>query len=208
LNIDISRPLRNHWFALRHGQSLANVEGIVVSDPANGCDGYGLTDTGRAQFQQSLALDRRQALGAIAPDHQALIVSSDFARAAQSAAIAAQLLQTDTDVQISKLLRERFFGRYELSSAEAYDTVWQADSKDATTATHGVEPVICVARRMAGLVEILDQQHLGRTIVLVSHGDPLQILECVFNAIPLSQHRELPPLDNAELRLLGSAPLQ
>ncbi len=205
MNIDIPRPLRNHWLALRHGQSQANVDGIVVSDPVNGCEGYGLTDTGRQQCHQSLAPEVLRGFGLAAPDRHSLIITSDFARAAQTAKIAADILRTETDVQITPLLRERFFGGYELGSADAYESVWQADVLDAAVAANDVEPVNAVAQRMATLVESIERQHQGRTIVLVSHGDPLQILECVFSAQPLGRHRELKPLANAELRLLGKA---
>ena len=42
-------PLKNRYFAMRHGQSEANAAGIIVSDPANGCPRYGLTPLGRQQ---------------------------------------------------------------------------------------------------------------------------------------------------------------
>lgn len=41
--------LHNTYLIVRHGQSEANVEGIVVSKPENGCGNYGLTSTGREQ---------------------------------------------------------------------------------------------------------------------------------------------------------------
>ena len=199
----LDNPLRNHWFALRHGQSVANVEEIVVSDPANGCDRYGLTDTGRHQFHDSLSARGLARFGSGAPDRHALLYSSDFARAIQSAQVAAELLQIDAPIQIDTQLRERHFGRHELQHAQIYEDVWRADRIDAERADNGVEPVSSVAARMTAAVQSIEAQHSGRTIVLVSHGDPLQILQCVFNQRPLVQHRELDPLLNAELRLLG-----
>ena len=204
MEINLSRPLRNHWYALRHGQSKANVAQVVVSDPANGCNGHGLTDIGREQFRQSLSANALAKLGAAAPDHQALLYSSDFARAIESATVAAELLQIEREVQIDTRLRERYFGRYELGDASAYEKVWLADRSNMNTAENGVEPVREVALRMTELVETLEQQHHNQTIVLVSHGDPLQILECVFSNHPPARHRDLAPLENAELRLLGA----
>ena len=40
----------------------------------------------------------------------------------------------------------------------------------------------------------------GRRILLVSHGDPLQILLTFFNDLPAGQHRDIPHLDVAEIR--------
>ena len=45
----LSVPLHNTFLIVRHGQSEANVEGIVVSTPENGCSKYGLTHLGRKQ---------------------------------------------------------------------------------------------------------------------------------------------------------------
>ena len=38
LNID---RLNNRYFAMRHGHSMANHQGIIVSHPDNGRDNYG-----------------------------------------------------------------------------------------------------------------------------------------------------------------------
>ncbi len=46
--------LRNPYFVFRHGYSKANAEGIIVSQPANGIDAYGLSDLGRKQVVDSL----------------------------------------------------------------------------------------------------------------------------------------------------------
>jgi broad specificity phosphatase PhoE len=44
LLLDLAR-----YFALRHGQSEANIEGIISSDPVGGTIKHGLTASGRAQ---------------------------------------------------------------------------------------------------------------------------------------------------------------
>ena len=52
----------------------------------------------------------------------------------------------------------------------------------------------------------------GRDILLVSHGDTLQILEAGFLRMDPSAHRQLPHLDTAQIRELrlreGPAPVQ
>ena len=40
---------------MRHGESEANVAGVIVSDPEQGCHGYGLTEKGRLQVLHSVA---------------------------------------------------------------------------------------------------------------------------------------------------------
>ena len=46
--------LSNHYFVLRHGKSLANEQGIILSDPASGTKGYGLSNVGKEQVKQSV----------------------------------------------------------------------------------------------------------------------------------------------------------
>jgi broad specificity phosphatase PhoE len=43
---------------------------------------------------------------------------------------------------------------------------------------------------LLSLVQDLQQQHKGCTIVLVSHGDTLSILQAMVSGTPLGQHRQ------------------
>ena len=45
--------LKNKYYAFRHGESQANVEGIIVSDPSIGTAKYGLSEKGRGQVEES-----------------------------------------------------------------------------------------------------------------------------------------------------------
>jgi broad specificity phosphatase PhoE len=45
--------LRNNYLLMRHGESEANVSGVIVSDPATGCDRFGLTEQGLQQISDS-----------------------------------------------------------------------------------------------------------------------------------------------------------
>jgi len=48
-----TRPLRNRFFSIRHGQSRANVAGIIASDPTTATVHYGLSDEGLAQAKRA-----------------------------------------------------------------------------------------------------------------------------------------------------------
>jgi broad specificity phosphatase PhoE len=65
-----------------------------------------------------------------------------------------------------------------------------------------VEPVAAVLDRATGFIADLERQHSGRDILLVSHGDTLQILQAGFLRIDPSRHRSLPHLATAEFRRL------
>lgn len=190
-----SKPLKNQWFALRHGQSSANVAGIIISDPAVGTTGYGLTDTGQQQVISAMSAQSEL-------NSSTLIYCSDFLRAVNTATIAAQQI-TSPNITTTPFLRERYFGQWEATDAANYHKVWQDDAIDSDHTNHQVESVSSVAARAASLIEQLEAIYSNELILLVSHGDTLQILECVFRNIPLSNHRELPALETAELRILG-----
>jgi len=187
--------LHNSYYVMRHGRSLANERGLIVSHPDNGCDGYGLADAGREQVRQSLRA--RNDLGA-----DLRIVSSDFLRARESAEIAASMLGCTLPPSLEPRLRERDFGEYELGSDDAYENVWQEDCRDAQSRLRGVESVNQVMARVTRVVCDLEQALRDTAILLVSHGDALQILQTAFAGRDASAHRELEHLHTAEIRQL------
>ena len=186
------QSLHNRYFGLRHGESEANRLGIIISDPANGVDGYGLTDFGRRQVRQSL-LDSR----GLSSD--TLTFCSDFRRARETAEIATDLLGSQTAVADTRL-RERFFGAVEKGSNEAYAAIWQKDAVDPRHQDGGCESSQSVHERMIALIESLESRYEDRTILLVSHGDPLEILATAVAGKLQTQRREIPYWETAELR--------
>ena len=185
--------LANRFSVMRHGQSKANVAGIIVSCVESDLRGdYGLSDLGRAQ-----ALEAAQACGL---SRGTVIFSSDFSRARQTAEIVRAHLDA-REVNLATALRERCFGDWEGSATDNYARVWAADETDAAHAG-GVESVAAVLDRMTAFVVDLDRQYSGRDIVLVSHGDTLQILQAAFLRMSPTRHRSLPGLETAEIRRL------
>ena len=187
--------LKNRYYAFRHGQSRANVEGIIVSDPAVGTVRYGLTDEGRRQVHATIS-------SVTGFDHKTLVVSSDFRRAAETAEIIRKVLGVDS-VIFDERLRERFFGRWEGLPHANYAQAWSRDVCDPAHAENGAESAESVGRRMWAVIESLEQQYAGRNCILVSHGDPLMVLLALFKGGSVSQHRSFPYIETAELRALN-----
>eukprot|EP00729_Bicosta_minor_P027009 gene27009-14380_t len=143
-----SLTCKNTFVLLRHGESTANAEGIIVSQPENGVlHKYGLTKTGVAQakaagraldlifwesfprcqdkYQNSISatqeeMSRKACTSAIEADggptnplpqgSKLVFVSSDFARAKETADLAADAVGHGLPVEIDTRLRERSFG--------------------------------------------------------------------------------------------------
>jgi broad specificity phosphatase PhoE len=208
-------PLRNNaFFALRHGQSKANVKGIICSDPSIAIsEEYGLSDAGRRQAQQA-GRDVMTTLKSH-PQYKGLcILSSDFSRAKETAeAVQAEYAsqshrlddgdlpplyqrQVVTDIQ----LRERWFGDYDMQNDSNYQLVWDKDATDSSHTFHQVESVDSVRRRASQVVDEYDALLQDHMIVLVAHGDVLQILQTGFLNIKGSEHRTLDHLETAKMR--------
>lgn len=189
------RDWQNRYFAMRHGQSQANAQKIIVSDPRNGCHRFGLTTLGREQVIASVA--RWQPLLSAPP----LIVSSDFLRTLETADIARIALGVDT-IHPERRLRERYFGSLDGGSDSTYEQVWDADAIDPEHQRFDVESARSVVARSTDAIVALERDYSDRDILLVAHGDVLQLLQTAIEQRPASEHRALEPLLTAEIRRL------
>jgi probable phosphoglycerate mutase len=190
--------LGNHYYVMRHGHSLGNQQGIIVSHPQHGCSGFGLSEQGKDQVQVNLQMDSLL-------DSSTLIVSSDFNRALESAAIARQALNCRAPIETDIRLRERNFGELELGPDSAYQAVWQHDERDPDSDYRAVESVNQVMSRVTELIVDLERRFVDTSLLLVSHGDALQILQTAFAGCDASTHRQLQHLQTAEIRCLQLA---
>lgn len=190
--------LANRYHAMRHGQSKANEAGVIVSRIETDRDGdWGLSELGRRQARETA---ERCGLPA-----DTVICSSDFARARQTAEIVRERLSVP-EVTLSEELRERCFGDLEGTPASNYARVWQADNAGAGAQSgSGIESADAVLDRATALVADLERRYAGRDVLLVSHGDTLQILQAGFQRMAASAHRRLPHLDTAQIRELRLA---
>lgn len=199
-------PADAELWVLRHGESTANVQGLIVSLPGpRALTEVGLTATGRAQARDAAEAARAQGLG---PD--TLVISSDFARARETAEVFAAQLDAGP-VRIDQRLRERRFGIHDEGPASAYETVWEAD-RARRTPEGDVEPVPEVAARVCAAITDAARSaapssaaspSAAAQVVLVAHGDILQIALALGEGRDPHDHREVAHLGNAELRRLG-----
>lgn len=203
--LETHNDLRNSYYALRHGQSKANVAGIIASDPKVATVEYGLSDLGKEQATKAgrAILEEYSSKGY----DGILVLSSDFLRAMETAECASQAVKDAEEIQFDSItvetrLRERFFGKWDLGSDKHYNDVWVDDAVDPSHTKNGVESVQSVLHRTTEMILEWDQKYKGHMIICVAHGDVLQILQSGFNKIDCSQHRSLEHLETATLRKL------
>ncbi len=200
-NQSVNRPglgmevLRNRYFVMRHGESEANVLGIAVGDPQRGVAGFGLTDLGRRQVAQAArAFEETYAfvLG------ETEIVSSDFRRTRETAELFAESLGSSIRVRLTEGLRERFFGRLEGKDFRSMAAILEQEGIEALISRYGCEPAESVRYRVTGVISELEDSNQYKTVILVSHADPIQVLMVAFASLESSEYERVQPLGYAE----------
>jgi len=183
--------LRNHYYLLRHGQSTANVAGIISSARSlAGSDRHGLTLLGIEQSRNSAG----QLIDAIARDlaegddgngespqpsrstGQVYFVSSPFARAKETAEQCIRGIRRDEgvadraeslgltihdEIHLHDGLMERYFGRLDGMDLSTYAYVWPVDMMDPTHTAFDVESVAEVCERVRGTILELESRYDG-----------------------------------------------
>ncbi|NMC63642.1 MAG: histidine phosphatase family protein, partial [SAR324 cluster bacterium] len=168
------KDLKNIYLAMRHGESEANTRRITASNPAYALCSFGLTDFGIRQVCASI--NAQSFL-----DSSTIICCSDLLRAKQSAEIAANELGV-SDLFITPWLRERFFGDFDaLDYVEYFHHIHRRDNEDPISSYCNCESVVSVQKRLSEGILQCEKEFSGKKILLVSHHDAIQILECVFS---------------------------
>lgn len=189
--------MHNTYFLLRHGQSAANLAGVILSDPKEGerAD-YRLTPLGEQQVRTSVTdAKERGELGS-----NTIIITSPFSRCRQTAEIAKEILKIEANPIIDVRLRERWFGDWEKTFLENYKKVWAADKLDPSHTIAHVESSQDVQVRSLALIAEIEAKYAGETILLVSHGDTIQILLTGLKHESAAYHRDIPHFETGELR--------
>jgi len=185
--------LKNRYYLLRHGRSLANQAGLIISSPLSGISGWGLAEGACSEVVRSL---KNRDL-----PRDTVFYSSPFKRALETAECAAESIGSETIIEAPEL-GERFFGIFDEGEDIHYSRVWELDSGNPDNGSFGVESPRSVFRRLSEFIYRIDLQYDEKTLVLVSHGDPLDILLTAAAGKDISRHRDIETMKTAELRLL------
>jgi len=179
--------LKNKYWVLRHGRSIPNESGLIVSLLSNGVlPIYGLAPSGFLQAKEAGALfiKELEKLG-ISLD-KVRIFASPFRRTMETAKVVSDVLalsHASSSIEFLEELRERYFGPpLELESHEHYPEIWAIDALDPMVGPEGGESVADVAVRVSEAIVKMEAEVQGCAVLVVSHGDTLQILQTVVHA--------------------------
>ncbi|XP_054786075.1 uncharacterized protein LOC129292539 [Prosopis cineraria] len=185
--------LRNRYWVLRHGKSIPNERGLIVSSMENGTrPEFKLASEGVNQAELAGKLFQKELETSSILLENVRICYSPFSRTSHTAKVVANVLNLPFQGSQCKMmedLRERFFGpSFELQSHNKYAEIWDADEKDPIARPKGGESVKDVACRLARAMAVIESECRGCAILVVSHGDTLQILQSLLNAA--NQHKD------------------
>ncbi|CAK8539056.1 unnamed protein product [Lathyrus sativus] len=198
----MSLVMKNNYWILRHGKSIPNERGIVVSSIENGTRSeFQLAPDGVNQAQLAGNLFQKELEANNIAIANVRICYSPFSRTSHTANVVATELNIPFDGSQCKVfddLRERYFGpSIELLSHDKYAEIWELDAKDPFVGPEGGESVKDVAGRLARTMAVIESEFQGCAILVVSHGDPLQILQTVLHGA--NKHKELTSDDLASI---------
>jgi broad specificity phosphatase PhoE len=184
MTINASKPNNTYWI-VRHGQSEANLEGIIAGASPVNRDHNCLTKSGMDEVRNNFA----RALREHATEMPWELYASPLCRTRQTAEVISQLLHVPATTD--ERLLERDFGRYEGTSTSNYKAIWEKDSKKISVGADGVEEIKEVFDRVTNLITEMEHSFTGTNIVLCTHGDVASILIAMLTGSPLTQHRQI-----------------
>ncbi|MCC2631106.1 MAG: Isoleucyl-tRNA synthetase, isoleucyl-tRNA synthetase, partial [Candidatus Paceibacter sp.] len=189
---------RNTYFVIRHGEADSNKQNILSGKATHQ---HHLTEEGKKDIEKAA-----QQLKEID-----LIISSPFVRTKESAEIIATILGiAASEIIYDDRLGEYDFGDFDGKDREAWHNYWKDYSwNDTDKKVPGGECPDDVRNRVGQFIYDIDKQYEGKTIVIVSHQDPISYLQCVAEGKNITYLNEeywrAYALKNAEARELNFA---
>jgi len=154
----------NRYWLMRHGEAESNVQGVLVDSQ----NGFSLTDLGRQQVQITAEKLKKTAKIDV-------ILSSDVARARETAEIVGQVLGVEP--QYYPELGEHQFGVFNEKPSAEYRQFFKSPEEFLTRAPEGGETGLEVRQRVYRFIEEQDAKYQGMNILVVGHRGPLRHLE-------------------------------
>jgi len=158
----------NRYLVMRHGEAESNVHGIV-SSKIDGSASYGLTENGR----NAVEVIGKKLLN----DGIDIIITSPFVRTKQTAEIVASAISFDTrKIIVDERIKEIDTGVFDGKSIEEYRKHFASPAEKFTKRPEGGENLLDVKRRTMALLEDLEKEYAGKTILIVTHEYPIWML--------------------------------
>ena len=160
---------KNTYYLLRHGYTTRDEDGKMIISSELKSDRYHLTERGKKQIQKVAEL--------IKNNHKIdLIYTSPFIRTTEAAEIVAKLIhvKVEKDDRLVEIGHGGCDGKPH-SVCPARDIKQTIDSKHHELGESWND----VRRRMFSFINEMETKYSGKYILIVGHGDPLWLLNCM-----------------------------
>ncbi|MBI2618324.1 class I tRNA ligase family protein [Candidatus Kaiserbacteria bacterium] len=160
----------NRYSVARHGESEKNVSPVIVTD--NPDAPYHITEKGK--------LEIRDALKQFNGENFDLIITSPVLRARETAEFVAEHLGFNKkDIIVDERIRELEHGTWEGRPLAEFENTFPTDPSRFESGPEGGETWTDVRNRMGEFLYELERIHKGKRILIVSHGDPLALMNAL-----------------------------
>lgn len=191
------RYFKNNFFLLRHGQADHNVKGLVgPRDEMSGQESK-LTAKGIRQVVKAAKILKKY--------HIDVIVASDIYRIRQTAKIVSE--EIGKPIMFCEELRELNLGSHQTITEKEYHSLFGSEVEWFTKKIDpAAENHTDLKKRMWSFIQKTNRDYNGKNILVISHGDPLWILESMSknlsNSESLKYHKKY-YIKNGELRKMS-----
>jgi isoleucyl-tRNA synthetase len=198
---DLTRLTRgkNKYFVLRHAHSVRNELKVLIGREEVDSKKYGLTERGKKEVAK--AVQQLKKSGGID-----IVLASPMERTKQTAELIAK--EFGIKVQTEPRIGEIDTGEFEGGPDRDYTDYFENDIERFTKKPPKGENLAQVMARMVSAVDSLEKKYNNKRILLVSHGDPIWLLESAvrgFTQVEAIERRNKNYPDYAELRELKYA---
>jgi isoleucyl-tRNA synthetase len=170
----------NTFLIVRHGEAESNLLHVASSSPANP---HPLTEKGREQVRATAALLKGRSID--------VMYVSPLMRTKQTADIlAAELHIEPSHVRVDDRVQEYQFGSYDNKPLAEYDAVTKPGvytREGYTTSVGGSETMQELRKRVGDFLRAVDAEHEGKTILVVTHGDPAWLMRSILDGHSLEE---------------------
>lgn len=189
----------NTYLIMRHGEADNNVLDISSTDIETQ-KSHHLTENGRAAVQKSAETLKDKKID--------LIFVSPFTRAQETAEIVAETIGLSKEqVIVHEKFRENATGVLNGKSLDEYRSLFASIEERFVKKPEGGETFAETRRRMSEALYEIDAGYQDKTVLIVSHGDPLWTLQLAVSGKPASAVQEYSEPELGEIRELDFEPM-
>ena len=167
----------NRYIAMRHGESLSNVKGIISSFARNN---HPLTEKGKEEA--------RAAGKMLEKEKPSVIIASPFMRTKETAEIVAKICTVDSaSVIYDDRIGEINLGELDGRPVDAYRSFAGTYEERFMKAPSGGETLCDLKRRLGEFIYEIEKRYSGKTILIISHEYVAWILAAISEGADVPQ---------------------